>query len=442
METTLTEIAIVALTALGFGITFERIRQPAVLGYILAGVILGPSCLGIIENRTQVTHLAELGVLMLLFVVGMELNIQDFQSTWRLSAGSTLLQLVLCIFIVGVLGRLIGLPNGLSFLLACAIAMSSTAVAVKMLESIKETQTATGQLTIGVLIAQDLTIVPIMLILRSFSGPSFDPWVILKIVGSLSILAAIFLYLKRGQRISLPFVHTAAAHPELAPLAVLAFCFGLATITGILGLSAAYGAFLAGLILGNSTMRAPMFLVAKPIESVLIMVFFLSIGLLLDIPFIVEHSRKVFLLLGFITLGKSLLNISILHLLGQPWSRSFLAGLLLSQMGEFAFLLASIGEGSSLIDEDGKKLVISLAALSLAFSPLWLAGARRLHDLAPSLRSENFSELLDMTFGREIHAIGRMGRKCFRPVVLITSYLKHLRGNKKPSSFKDDKDVT
>jgi CPA2 family monovalent cation:H+ antiporter-2 len=410
METNLTEIAIVALAALGFGIVLERMRQPAVLGYILAGLCLGPSCLGLIENRALVMHLAELGVLMLLFVVGMELNLQDFKSSWRLSAGSTLLQLFLCLLIVGFLGKLIGLQGGLSILLACAIAMSSTAIAVKMLESIGELQTATGRLTIGILIAQDLAIFPIILILRSLGNGTFEPFIIFKVLLSLVILAILFIYLGRGQRITLPYTHIIANHQELMPLAVLGFCFGMATITGLLGLSAAYGAFLAGLILGNSAARTPMLQVAKPIETILMMVFFLSIGLLLDIGFIWQNFRQVFFLLCFITLGKSLLNISLLHLLGQPWSRSFLTGLLLSQMGEFAFLLASIGMDSGLIDENGKKMVISLAALSLAFSPLWLAGARRLHDLAP-FTSENFRDLFEMTYGRELHALERGARK-------------------------------
>ena len=151
----------------------------------------------------------------------------------------------------------------------------------------------------------------------------------------------------------------------------------------------------------------------KPIQSVLIMVFFLSIGLLMDLRFIWDNLLKVILLLSFITVGKSLLNVGILHALGQPWTRAFLAGMLLAQMGEFAFLLTTVGMDSKLIDMDGSRLVISLAALSLAFSPLWLTGARRLHELAPT-EVLSFNQILDSAYGKELKAIGSVFRSGYR----------------------------
>jgi CPA2 family monovalent cation:H+ antiporter-2 len=397
----LTEIAIVALAALGCGVLLERFRQPAVLGYILAGVILGPSMLGMVESREQVTILAELGVLMLLFLVGMELDLQDFKKVWHISLLCTLLQIAGCLLVMLGLGKIFHIPLGLTVLLACAIALSSTAVAVKMLEGIGELTTPTGQLTIGILIAQDLAVVPMMLILKDFNSGQLHAEVIIQSIISVSLLGALIFYLSRRERIRLPFENVVKGHEDLLPLLSLAFCFCLAALSGLTGLSAAYGSFLAGLILGNTTAHDSLLQSTKPIQSILMMVFFLSIGLLMDLQYIWQHIWQVLLLLSFITVGKSLLNITVLHILGQPWSRSFLSGLILAQMGEFAFLLTSVGTQSGLINEDGQRLVISLAALSLAFSPLWLAGARRIIILG-SKEAASFQEIISSIYGSQI----------------------------------------
>src|SRR5690606_14633606 len=160
---------------------------------------------------------------------------------------------------------------------------SSTAVVVKMLDSVEESKTDTGQITIGVLIAQDLAIVPMILILRNFDSDWFDAVLITKLVMSMGLLALLIGYLSRKQRVRLPLTQMIAGEKELAPLASLTFCFAAAAISGLIGLSAAYGAFLAGLVLGNTHERLIMIETTKPIQSILLMAFFLSIGLLLDL---------------------------------------------------------------------------------------------------------------------------------------------------------------
>jgi monovalent cation:H+ antiporter-2, CPA2 family len=418
----LTELALVALVALSCGILLERFRQPAVLGYILAGVILGPSVMALVENREHVAMLAELGVLMLLFVVGIELSLEDFKKTWHISLFCTVLQVVGSLGAVLIFSTLFHLPFGLCVLLAFAVALSSTAVAVKMLEGLGELSTSTGQLTIGILIAQDLAVVPMMIVLRNLGADVFDVGLVIKILLSLAILGGIIWALGRREQIKIPFSNIVYQQPDLVPLVNIAICLGFASLTGMIGLSAAYGAFLAGLILGNTDDSEKLVKAAKPVQSILMMVFFLSIGLLMDLSYIWEHMIKVILLLLMITVGKSLLNVSILHILGQPWHRSFLAGLLLAQMGEFAFVLTTVGSDVGIVDESGKKLIISLAALSLAFSPFWLAGVRRLlkekHD-----KEETFNHLLDTAFGHELKFLCRwasaVGNACLKVIKRI-----------------------
>lgn len=398
----LSEIAAIAVTALSCGLLFEKMRQPAVLGYILAGIIL--SLFGLIEDRHHIEALAEMGVQMLLFLIGLELSLKSFKEVWHITLVTTLLQISGALTCVLGLGQLLGWPFGLSLIIAFSIALSSTAVAIKMLESIDELNTKAGRLAVGVLIAQDLAIVPIILLIRGLSGGTFQTAILIKIFISVALLVAMIWFFTRDREIRLPYSKTIERNPDLTPLAALVFCFGCALISGLIGLSAAYGAFLGGLILGNTTERHTMVNATKPIQSVLMMVFFLSVGLLMDISYIIQNFGKVLLLLSFITVGKTFLNISIFNLLKISKQNAFLTGLVLAQMGEFSFVLVTVGTSEGLLDADGSKLIISLAALSLAISPLWLTGARRIHELQ-TRRLKSFRQLTFLIYGKQIEII-------------------------------------
>jgi len=408
IENTLTELAIVVTAALVCGITLEKLKQPAVLGYILAGIFLGPSILGFIENRDTVFNLAELGVLMLLFVVGMELDLRSFIKKWPISISCVVLQVAGGLAIAFPLAHLFHWPLNLTLLLAFVFALSSTAVAVKMLDEAEELKTITGRLTISILVAQDLAIVPMILFIRGIQlGDGVGVVLMsLKLVSSVGLLTLLVWYLGRRERIRLPFLRMVVGHTDLTPLMGLTCCFGAAAAAGLSGLSAAYGAFLAGLVIGNSQERQAIIDRMTPIYSVLLMVFFLSIGLLLDLRFVWHNLWKISLILLFITLGKTALNISILHLLRQPWAISFLSGVVLAQLGEFSFLLSTVGQEVGIVDDYGHNLIVSLTVLSLILSPIWLTTAKRLHDLVPK-RTATLSHVLSLLYGRELSFIRR-----------------------------------
>src|SRR3990167_4228516 len=295
IEHSLAEIALVITAALLCGVLLEKIKQPAILGYIFAGVILGPSLFAFIENRAIVSQLAELGVLMLLFVVGLELSLRPFVKIWPITVSCIALQIVGGLAIAFPLAHLFNWPLNLTLLLAFVFALSSTAVAVKMLDTIGELKTETGRLPIGVLVAQDLAIVPMILIIRGLqpNGNINITLMFAKILISVGLLAILVWYLSRRERINIPFLRLVAGHTDLTPLMGLMFCFGAAAVAGLSGLSAAYGAFLAGLVLGNSQKRQILIDRMTPIYSVLMMMFFLSIGLLLDLNFIMKNLGKV-----------------------------------------------------------------------------------------------------------------------------------------------------
>ncbi len=410
----LTGLAIIALAALACGMVMQRLRQPPVLGYILAGAILGPAGLGVTENREFIQLLAELGVLMLLFLIGMELSLRAAREVWRLACAVTALQIAVGLVAMAGLGLALGWPLPLTLLLGFVVAVSSTAVAIKMLEELGELRSRTGQITIAILVVQDFAVVPMMLIVGSFGGQGATAVeVSIKVALSVGFLALLVFYLLRRERLRLPFARAVGRNPDLIPLAGLAFCFGAAAISGLLGLSAAYGAFLAGLVIGNSTSRRIMIHHTGPIQAVLLMVFFLSIGLLLDFAYIWNNLGTVVLIVLFVAVLKTALNVVFIRVMGQPWPRAFLSGAVLAQLGEFSFVLAALGLSAGAIDDASHRLIVAVTVLSLLASPFWLATARRLHGVA-LLGITSGRETLRLTFGPEARALARSSARAER----------------------------
>ncbi len=402
----LTGLVLVGLIALAGGLLMARLRQPVIVGYIIAGVVLGPSGFQLVEDRQSVAVLAELGVLMLLFLVGMELSLRGFKAIWKVAVGATLLQIVIAVGTMLLIGWIGNWPTPVVVVLGFVVALSSTAVVVKMLEQLDLLRQPVGQLTIGILIAQDLAVVPMMLTIGMFGDREPGLADFGKILLSIGLLVAFILYLSRRRRLVLPFTAVTAAVPELLPLAALCFCFGAAALTGMLGLSPVLGAFLAGLVVGNSTGRAPVVRSTLPIQSVLMVVFFLSIGLLIDLNFIWRNLGTVLLLLVTVTVVKTAVNIGIVRLLRQPWPSAFVAGVLLAQIGEFSLIVGQVAQDRAIISAEAGQLIVAVIAISLLMSPLWIAIARRLIRVI-LLGVTSLRGTLEAMESRETVAVGR-----------------------------------
>ena len=400
----LTGIAFVALGALIFGLFLEKLKQPAIVGYILAGVALGPAGLSLVSARDGIEVLAEMGVLMLLFIIGMELSLRAFLRIWRVAVATTVVQITASTGVMLGISHYTDVSWQLALLLGFVVALSSTAVAIKILADIGELRTKVGQITVGVLIAQDIAVVPMMLTIGALGGDGFQVAQIPVMIGSVVFLGGLIFYGGRDKKIPLPFAQVISENEELAPIAGLAFCFGCSAIAGLIGLSAAYGAFIAGLIIGNSHARQRMLSSVLPIQSVLMMVFFLSIGLLIDLHYMWANIGMVTTLFLLVTVFKTLLNVGFLRLVGQPWSTAFLAGVSMAQIGEFSFLLAVVGISAGVLDEEGRRLIVSVTVLSLALSPLWVITARRFQLLA-SYGVTEATELLRLVYGPETEAL-------------------------------------
>lgn len=403
-HTDVTAIAVTALIAMGCGLILHRLKQPAIVGYIVAGVILGPSVLGLVQDRASITLLAELGVLMLLFIIGLELSVRKFMAVWKQALVTTLIQVGGSVGIMLVMHEVAGWSLGMSVLLGFAVALSSTAVVIKLLQQTGETETPAGRLTIGILIAQDMAVVPMMLAIAMLHRPDEVTYMDgARIAAAVLILVGLIWLLLRRE-VKLPFAATVAEHHDLAPLAAFAMCFGGAAASGLIGLSAGYGAFLAGLVLGNSAIGRRMEHAAQPIQALLLMVFFLSVGLLLDVGFLWENLGAVLVVLLWVTVFKTALNLGALRLLRTPWPQAFLAGVALAQIGEFSFLLSSQGRSLGLLGAREEQFVVAVTVLSLMFSPLWLASMRRLGAVGRR-RVTGLGELLDTVYGHEARQV-------------------------------------
>jgi CPA2 family monovalent cation:H+ antiporter-2 len=379
----LVPIALLLVGAIAGGLLLASLRQPPLVGYIFAGAVLGPSGIGLITDRETVNLLAELGVLVLLFVVGMHLSLRAFRNIYETALGATALQVGLSVSLMLLIAPLFDWPYGTAVLFGFVMAMSSTVVSISMLEDVDELRSDAGRLAVGVSIAQDLAVVPMLIIVSGLaSATGIDMGGLLfELSAAIAVLAGLIWLLSRRHRMHLPFRPLLLRYPDLAPLAALTICVVAAALSSALDLSPFLGAFLAGLYVGNTTERRLMVRATNPIRSLLLMAFFLSIGMLIDPGFVLRNLGTVLTLVGFVFLLNSVINVLALRAVGEQWRTAFIAGFALAHIGEFAFILSAVGASSGLITEQASRLIVAVIACSLVISPFWLELARRLHTL-------------------------------------------------------------
>lgn len=399
------DLGLITLIAALAAVLLVWLKQLPMVGYVAAGALLGPSVLNIIESEEQIRIVAELGVILLLFILGMELPLKSFRESYKPALVVSLGLVALSLGMTFLIGLAIDLTLAEKITYGFIISLSSTAVAIKLLESVNLKDKGTGQVAISVLIAQDIIFVPMILILnamgtaQSGGAGGVDLSFIPKIAGALALLAALVWYLTRKETVRLPFHGIIDQQPELIAVAAIALCLIAAGLSEIAGLSPAFGAFIAGLVAGNSTSRDRILHRIEPMQNVLIMVFFLSIGMLLDFAVIADNLALVGLLLLGSMVFKTISSIALLKasLPADRWRCSFVSGLTISQIGEFSFILAAAALGHGILSPDSYKIALAVIALSLVFSPLWTAILSRFVDIAYRQRA---SDCITSTLGK------------------------------------------
>ncbi len=377
----LTALALLLAAAVACGLLMSRLRLPAAAGFILVGVGLGPSGAGLIQPSASIATMADLGVLMLLFIIGMELRLQSFRKLLPLALGVTAVTIAVIASSVAafthfVHGELMG-----GVVIGFMLSISSTAVAMKMMADAEEKNSPAGRLAIAILVAQDLAVIPLLLItdgLGTGNHPS-----LLGIAGrlalALGLLAGFIALLGRLKSFRFPGDEYLLKDFDVGTLGIVGLCFAAAALSGLIGLSPALGAFLCGLGVGHSTLRRAAEHMAAPIQSILLFVFFLSVGLLIDLQYLREQMWVILAALVVVTGGKTFLNWLLLMIAGEPFDTAVQASLFLSPVGEFSFVIASAGLGVGALTVAGHKLAIAVIAMSLLASPIWFLMARLMH---------------------------------------------------------------
>jgi CPA2 family monovalent cation:H+ antiporter-2 len=378
----LAALALVLAAAVACGLFMSRLRLPAAAGFILVGVALGPSGLGLIRTSGSIETMAELGVLMLLFIIGMEMRLAQFAKSLPLALGVTAVTCLVipssvALFTAVVHGEVMG-----GIVIGFMLSISSTAVALKMIEDAQEKDTKAGRLAVAILVAQDLAVVPLLLVTNALGTPLTATAMLgvgAKLALAFTLLGVFIHVLNKVKSFRFPASEYLLKNFDVGTLGVLGICFASAAASGLMGLSPALGAFLGGLAVGHSTLRRGALTMAQPVQSILLFVFFLSVGLLIDLRYLIQQALVIGAALVVVTGGKTVLNFILLTLSGQKPSTAFEASLFLSPVGEFSFVIAGAGLTAGALSAQGHKLAIAVIAMSLLVSPIFFLFARAMH---------------------------------------------------------------
>ena len=358
---------------------FRSLNLPPVLGYLMVGAAVGPHAMNLMPDTGGARYLAEFGVVFLMFTIGLEFSLPRLYSMKRIVFGLGAMQVLGCIAVVTMVGALAGLGWGPSFALGGTLAMSSTAIISKLLSDRLELDSKHGRETIGVLLFQDLAVVPLLILIPALSGPAEALMLTLglataKAVGMLALVLFFGQKLMRGW-----FFHVARQRsPELFMLNVLFITLGLAWMTETAGLSLALGAFLAGMLISETEYRYHVEEDIKPFRDVLLGLFFVTVGMFLDVGQIILALPAVLALLVALLVGKFLIAGAASLALGSPQGTAARTGLWLCAGGEFGFVLLSQIEEAQLMPASLSQVVVAALVLSMLLAPLIVQASERI----------------------------------------------------------------
>lgn len=393
------DIVIIMIAALIGALIAKKIKQPLILGYILAGVVVGPYTGGItIGDIHEIELLAEIGVALLLFALGLEFSLSELKPVRNIALFGTPVQILLTIIFGFFLGKYLGWSFATSLWFGSLISLSSTMVTLKTLMSRGLVGTLSSRVMIGMLIIQDLAVIPMMIILPQLSSPQAGlPLLAIAVIKSV-IFLALMLYL--GRKL-LPWLLGRVARwnsRELFILSITAIGLGIGYATYQFGLSFAFGAFVAGMVLSESDYSHQALSEIIPLRDIFGLLFFTSVGMLIDPAFLVENWAKILSLVLVIAVFKGSLFSVLAMLFGYINIVPIAVGLGLFQVGEFAFVLARVGLETQSIDQNMYSLILTVSVLSMVLTPFASAMATPLYKLKKqlfkyeSLQTENIPQ--------------------------------------------------
>jgi CPA2 family monovalent cation:H+ antiporter-2 len=372
----LKDFVIIFGAAIGINFLFHRLHIAPIVGYLIAGVLLGPSVLGVTQDIALIEVLAELGVILLLFLIGIEFSLSELVRISRAVFVGGFLQVYLTTAAVLLISLSAGISIEKGIFIGILVAMSSTAIVFKVLSDRGEMDSPQGRLSSGILIFQDLSIVAVVLFLPMLGAESsfsaFD--VAMKIFWALSIVVLMII----ASRFIVPkMLHqVVSTHSrELFLISIVLICFGTAWLTSLVGLSLALGAFLAGLVISESEYGHQAFSEILPLKDIFSILFFVSIGMLLDVDSMLRNPLIVLLAVALILVIKFAAGALVTLVLGYPLRIGVLVGAALSQIGEFSFVLSKEGMNLGLFSGSDYQVFLASSIITMIFTPFMIQGS-------------------------------------------------------------------
>lgn len=406
--------AIVAgiVLAFAFGALAHRLRISPLFGYLLAGVVVGPFTPGFVADQSLVNQLAEIGVILLMFGVGLHFSLRDLLSVRAIAVPGALAQILVATCLGWGLATLVDWPIASGIVFGLALSVASTVVLLRAMQDRRLLPTTEGRIAVGWLIIEDLVMVATLVLLPPIAelltaidgtgaaGPTLQDigitlaWTL----GKVAIFVAVMLI--AGRRV-VPWVLHQVAHTgsrELFRLAVLSIALGIAFGAALLfGVSFALGAFFAGMILSESELSHQAAQETLPLRDAFAVLFFVSVGMLLDPATLLDQFWLLLATLLIITLGKSAAAFAIVRAFGHPRRTAFVISASLAQIGEFSFILAGLGVSLGLLSEQAQDLILAGAILSILVNPLFFAAIDRLLVVQPAEQRQGEPQSVDVS---------------------------------------------
>lgn len=371
---------LVAMVIITLGVILRYFKQPYIVAYIFAGVLLGDYGFEIITDREMINAMGEIGLILLLFFIGMEINLPDLVKNWKVATIGTLLQIGGSIGLVGLIGWYYSWSTPTIITIGFVISLSSSAVVIKLLQDNEETDSSVGKNVISILLMQDILIVPMLIITRFLGGhiPTYQES-ILQIIGGIFIIGMI-VWIWKKQHIKLPFSERFEKDYELQVFVAIVICFGFAIITAFFGLSAALGAFVGGMVIHAAQSTKWFHDSLHAFRVMFVAIFFVSVGMMIDLNFLLENWKIVSAVILAVYVTNHFVNAVVLHFFGRNWKKSLYGGALLSQLGELSFVLGASVYAAGIISDFAYQLMIVVISLTLLISPFWISISKWLID--------------------------------------------------------------
>lgn len=377
----LKDIVIIFALSTGVNLLFTRLKVPTAVGYLLTGIVAGPHLLGLVKGEHEIELLAEIGVALLLFTIGMEFSLKHLVRIRRIVFAGGFLQVFITAGVFYLFSTLYDLSWQSGVFIGFLAALSSSALVLKLLQERSELTSNYGRTVLGILIFQDILLVPLLLFSNILSEATVNLPREILLLGLKTIFIIALVY--AGNKWILPkLLHqiALAKNQELFMMSIFLICFSIALLTSSLGMSIAFGAFLAGLMISESEYSHNAFANLLPFKDTFTSFFFVSIGMLLDVDFVLQNPGLILVTVLLVIILKTIIAGGVGFVLGHTFRGTVIVGLALAQVGEFSFILAKIGHSAEIIPSFYYQLFLAVAVITMALTPFMMRLSRPLAD--------------------------------------------------------------